>query len=183
MTLTFSAGDFRKALGTFPTGVAIITARGLDGALHGMTVSSFNSVSLDPPLVLFSVARTVQSFAVWEQAKEWGINILAEAQDALSTRFAKSGPGKWSGIEPIFSSNGVPLLPEVLAHFECERYAIYEGGDHLIMVGKVLSLGQPSGSVTAPLVFFSGRYHQLDRPRPGASEDDERLLFGWSPAM
>jgi flavin reductase (DIM6/NTAB) family NADH-FMN oxidoreductase RutF len=74
-------------------------------------------------------------------------------------------------------------LPDVLAHFECERYAIYDGGDHLIMVGKVISLGQPSGSVVAPLVFFSGRYHQLDRPRPGASEDDERLLFGWSPAM
>jgi 4-hydroxyphenylacetate 3-hydroxylase, reductase component len=181
--MSFTSTDFRRALGTFPTGVAIITARGPDGALHGMTVSSFNSVSLDPPLVLFSVARTVQSFAIWEQATEWGINILAESQDALSTRFAKSGTGKWADIEPISATSGVPLLPDVLAHFECERYAIYDGGDHLIMVGKVLSLGRPSDSITAPLVFFSGRYHQLDRPRPGASEDDERLLFGWSPAM
>jgi flavin reductase (DIM6/NTAB) family NADH-FMN oxidoreductase RutF len=181
--MSFTSGDFRKALGTFPTGVAIITARGTDGVLHGMTVSSFNSVSLDPPLVLFSVARTVQSFAIWEQAKEWGINVLAESQDALSTRFAKSGPGKWSGIDAISAATGVPLLPEALAHFECERYAVYDGGDHLIMVGKVVSLGRPSGSISAPLVFFSGRYHQLDRPRPGASENDERLLFGWSPAM
>jgi flavin reductase len=70
-------------------------------------------------------------------------------------------------------------LPGALAHFECERYAVYDGGDHLILVGKVLSLGRPAGSVAAPLVFFSGRYHQLDRPRPGASEDDERLLHGW----
>jgi 4-hydroxyphenylacetate 3-hydroxylase, reductase component len=181
--MNFTSTDFRRALGAFPTGVAVITARGPDGALHGMTVSSFNSVSLDPPLVLFSVARSVQSFAIWEQATEWGINILGESQDALSTRFAKSGPGKWSGIEPISHTTGVPLLPGAIAHFECERYAIYDGGDHLIMVGKVLSLGRPEGHVTAPLVFFSGRYHQLDRPRPGASEDDERLLFGWSPAM
>jgi len=177
--MNFTSGDFRKALGTFPTGVAIITARSSDGALHGMTVSSFNSVSLDPPLVLFSVARTVQSIAIWEQAKDWGVNILAESQDGLSTRFAKSGAGKWSGIEPISASTGVPLLPGALAHFECERYAVYDGGDHLIFVGKVLSLGRPSGSVGAPLVFFSGRYHQLDRPRPGASENDERLLHGW----
>jgi flavin reductase (DIM6/NTAB) family NADH-FMN oxidoreductase RutF len=121
----------------------------------------------------------VQSFAVWEQATAWGINVLAESQDGLSTRFAKSGPGKWSGVEPISASTGVPLLPGALAHFECERYAVYDGGDHLILVGKVLSLGRPAGSVGAPLIFFSGRYHQLDRPRPGASEDDERLLHGW----
>jgi flavin reductase (DIM6/NTAB) family NADH-FMN oxidoreductase RutF len=174
-----TASTFRDALGCFATGVAIVTACNAEAEPIGMTMSSFNSVSLDPPLVLFSVARTVQSIAIWEQAKDWGVNILAESQDGLSTRFAKSGAGKWSGIEPISASTGVPLLPGALAHFECERYAVYDGGDHLIFVGKVLSLGRPSGSVGAPLVFFSGRYHQLDRPRPGASENDERLLHGW----
>jgi flavin reductase (DIM6/NTAB) family NADH-FMN oxidoreductase RutF len=66
-----------------------------------------------------------------------------------------------------------------LAHFECERYAVHDGGDHLIFVGRVLALGRPAGSASRPLVFFSGRYHQVNRPREGASEDDERLLHGW----
>jgi flavin reductase (DIM6/NTAB) family NADH-FMN oxidoreductase RutF len=177
--MTFTSGDFRKALGVFPTGVAVVTARGPDGHLHGMTVSSFNSVSLDPPLILFSVARTVQSFAIWQATQICGVSVLAESQDGLSTRFAQSGAGKWSGVEPMAGSTGVPLLPGALAHFECERYAVHDGGDHLIFVGRVLALGKPAGSISGPLVFFSGRYHQLDRPRPGASENDERLLHGW----
>jgi flavin reductase (DIM6/NTAB) family NADH-FMN oxidoreductase RutF len=144
-----------------------------------MTVSSFNSVSLDPPLVLFSVARTVLSFSTWQAASAWGISVLGEAQDGLSTRFARAGGGKWSGFEPMIGATGVPLIPGALAHFECERYALYDGGDHAILVGRVLALGRPGGSILRPLVFFSGRYHQLDRPRPGSSEDDERLLHGW----
>jgi flavin reductase (DIM6/NTAB) family NADH-FMN oxidoreductase RutF len=176
--MAFSSAEFRRALGVFPTGVVVITGRAADGAIHGMTVSSFNSVSLDPPLVLFSVARTVSSFATWQTATAWGISVLAEAQDGVSTRFAQSGGGKWSGFEPIAGTTGVPLIPGALAHFECERYAVYDGGDHLIFVGRVLALGRPAG-VSGPLVFFSGRYHQIDRPRQGASENDERLLHGW----
>jgi len=176
--MSFTSGEFRKALGVFPTGVAVITARAHNGGLHGMTVSSFNSVSLDPPLVLFSVARTVSSFSTWQDATAWGISVLAESQDGVSTRFARSGGGKWTGFEPIAGSTGVPLIPGALAHFECERYAAYDGGDHLIFVGRVRALGQPAG-VFGPLVFFSGRYHQIDRPRQGASENDELLLHGW----
>jgi flavin reductase (DIM6/NTAB) family NADH-FMN oxidoreductase RutF len=176
--MAFTSGEFRNALGVFPTGVAIVTARSADGLLHGMTVSSFNSVSLEPPLVLFSVARTVSSFSTWLMATAWGVSVLAESQDGLSTRFAQSGGGKWSGVEPMMGSTGVPLIPGALAHFECERYAVHDGGDHLIFVGRVLALGRPAGSF-APLVFFSGRYHLIDRPRQGASENDERLLHGW----
>jgi flavin reductase (DIM6/NTAB) family NADH-FMN oxidoreductase RutF len=177
--MTFASAEFRKALGVFPTGVAVITARAPDGMLQGMTVSSFNSVSLEPPLVLFSVARNVASFSTWQAATAWGISVLGETQDQLSTRFAQSGGGKWIGFEPIAGATGVPLIPGALAHFECERYAVHDGGDHLIFVGRVLALGRTSGSVAGPLVFFSGRYHQIHRAREGASEHDERLLHGW----
>jgi flavin reductase (DIM6/NTAB) family NADH-FMN oxidoreductase RutF len=177
--MSFTPGEFRNALGFFPTGVAVVTARAPDGLFHGMTVSSFSSVSLEPPLVLFSVARTVTSFLAWESARAWGISLLGEAQDGLSTRFAQSGGEKWLGFEPFIGVIGVPLIPGALAHFECERYAVHDGGDHLILIGRVLALGRPAGSVSRPLVFFSGRYHQIDRPREGASEDDERLLHGW----
>lgn len=177
--MTFTPDQFRKALGVFPTGVAVVTARAADGQLHGMTVSSFNSVSLEPPLVLFSVARTVASFSTWEEIETWGISVLTETQDGLSTRFAQSGRGKWSGFEPMLGATGVPLIPGALAHFECERYAAHDGGDHRILIGRVLALGRPIGSVSRPLVFFSGRYHQVHRPRQGASENDERLLHGW----
>jgi flavin reductase (DIM6/NTAB) family NADH-FMN oxidoreductase RutF len=177
--MIFTPGEFRKALGVFPTGVAIVTTRAPDGLLLGTTVSSFNSVSLEPPLVLFSLARTVLSFSAWEVANAWGISVLDKTQDALSTRFAQSRGGKWTGFEPVTSTTGVPLIPGALAYFECERYALYDGGDHLIFVGRVLALGPPSGSASGPLVFFSGRYHEISLPRQGASENDEWLLHGW----
>ncbi len=177
--MIFTPGEFRQALGVFPTGVAVVATRAPDGLLQAMTVSSFNPVSLEPPLVLFSVARSVVSFSAWQAANVWGISVLGETQDGLSTRFAQSGGGKWSGFEPTAGATGVPLIPGALAHFECERYALHDGGDHLIVVGRVLALGRPAGRASRPLVFFSGRYHQIDRPRQGASENDERLLHGW----
>jgi 4-hydroxyphenylacetate 3-hydroxylase, reductase component len=177
--MTFTPCEFRKSLGVFPTGIAVATTRAPDGRLRGTTISSFNSVSLDPPLVLFSLARTVQSFSAWKTASTWGISVLSETQDGLSTRFAQSGPDKWSGFEPIVGATGVPLIPGALAHFECERYAQHDGGDHLIFVGRVLALGRPPGAAARPLIFFAGRYHQIYRSRQGASESDERLLHGW----
>src|SRR5262249_30105857 len=155
--VTFTPAEFRMALGAFPTGVAVVTARGPDGLLQGMTVSSFNSVSLEPPLVLFSIARSVRSFAAWQSADTWGISVLGEIHDAVSPRFAQPGGGKWSGFEPIMGKTGVPLLPGALAHFECARYAVYDGGDHLILVGRVLALRRLAGPGSRPLVFFSGR--------------------------
>jgi flavin reductase (DIM6/NTAB) family NADH-FMN oxidoreductase RutF len=162
--MTFTCSEFRRALGVFPTGVAVAATRCADGLLHGMTVSSFNSVSLDPPLVLFAVARNVVSFSAWQAANLWGISILGEAQDDVSARFAKSGADKWSGFEPIAGVCGVPLVPGALAHFECERHALHDGGDHVIFVGRVVELGRPPGPATRPLVFFSGRYHRLREP-------------------
>src|ERR1043166_4850554 len=130
--MSFTVDEFRRALSAFPTGVAIVTARSHEGPLLGMTVSSFNSVSLVPPLVLFSVGRSALSIASWLAVSAWAVSVLDESQDQISTRFAQSGTGKWSGFEPITGATGAPLIPGALAHFECERYAVHEGGDHLI---------------------------------------------------
>ena len=109
--MTFTSGEFRRALGVFPTGVAIVTTRAASGLLQGLTVGSFNSVSLEPPLVLFSVARSAGSFSVWQSATSWGISVLGETQDGISSRFAQSGGAKWLGFEPISGTTGVPLVP------------------------------------------------------------------------
>ena len=177
--MTFSAADFRKALSLFPTGVAIVSARHADGQLLGMTVSSFNSVSLEPPLVLFAVAKTAASIDAWRAVETFGVSVLARTQDDLSTRFAKSQGEKWALVRPLFGSHGVPLMPGALAAFECRRYAVYDGGDHEIFVGQVLSLSSVPASTGEPLVFFGGRYCGLARPHPEPHEIDGMLLHGW----
>jgi flavin reductase (DIM6/NTAB) family NADH-FMN oxidoreductase RutF len=177
--MTFSPADFRKALGLFPTGVAIVSAQHADGQLLGMTVSSFNSVSLDPPLVLFSVARSAASFAAWEAVPRFGISILARSQDDLSTRFAKSQGEKWALVRPIEGEQGVPLIPGALAAFECERYAIHDGGDHAIFVGRVLSVRAVPAATAEPLVFYGGRYAGVDKAQVDTSHIDGMLLHGW----
>jgi flavin reductase (DIM6/NTAB) family NADH-FMN oxidoreductase RutF len=179
--MSFTPADFRKALGLFPTGVAIISARHPDGQLMGMTVSSFNSVSLDPPLVLFSVARTAASYAAWEACPTYGVNVLARSQDDLSTRFAKSQSDKWALVRPIDGPKGVPLIPGALASFECERFAVYDGGDHAIFVGKVTSLQAVSAPTAEPLVFYGGRYcgiRHAPSDQPGG-EGMFLMLHGW----
>ena len=128
--MTFAQRSFRDALGFFPTGVAVVTTITRDGTRLGTTVSSFNSVSLSPPLVLFSIARSANSFAAWGEAETYAINVLHEHQDQLSTRFARSLADKWEGIKPLDGQTGALLVPGALASFECENFARYDGGDH-----------------------------------------------------
>jgi len=177
--MPFSPADFRKALGLFPTGVAIISARHENGQLLGMTVSSFNSVSLDPPLILFSVARSAASYSSWEQVERYGVSVLARSQDDLSTRFARSQAEKWALVQPVFGEHGVPLMPGALAGYECERFAVYDGGDHAIFVGRVLSIRAQTAATAEPLVFYGGRYCGIARPGPHPHEIDGMLLHGW----
>ena len=177
--MTPSPADFRKALGLFPTGVAIVSARHPDGQLLGMTVSSFNSVSLSPPLVLFSVARTAASYAAWEACPTYGVNVLARSQDDLSTRFAKSQADKWALVRPIDGPNGVPLIPGALASFECERYAVHDGGDHAIFVGRVLSMKAVAAPTAEPLVFYGGRYCGIRHAPTHHPVGDGMMLHGW----
>ena len=177
--MTFNPVDFRKALSLFPTGVAIISARHPDGQLLGMTVSSFNSVSLDPPLVLFSVARTAASFAAWEACTQYGVNVLARSQDDLSTRFSKSQGDKWALVRPIDGDNGVPLIPGALANFECARYAVHDGGDHAIFVGRVISMKAVAAPTAEPLVFYGGRYCGIRHNAEVPGGADGMQLHGW----
>lgn len=153
----FDAQGFRRALGSFPTGVTIVTTRGSDGQPVGVTCSSFNSVSLDPPLVLWSLARKAHSRPAFEAADHWAVNLLSLDQEDLSTQFARSGKDKFAGVETDAGVGGVPLLKGCCARFQCATQHIYEGGDHLIFVGRVLTYDQ---SDRLPLVFHSGQYNR-----------------------
>ncbi|MDB5690687.1 MAG: putative FMN-binding flavin reductase [Sphingomonas bacterium] len=157
--MTFDQRAFRNALGHFPTGVVVVTAARAEGDPIAMTVSSFNAVSLDPPLVLFSVGRTAPSLAALLQADSFGISVLRHDQSDLSGRFANARGAKWSGLEPCLGETGCPLVGPCLAVFECTPHATHDGGDHLIIVGRVARFEiAPEG---APLVFFRGGYHAI----------------------
>ena len=151
---------FRRALGEFATGVAVITAQGQGEDLIGMTMSSFNSVSLDPPLVLFSVDRKANSLPAMLQAKGFAVNILAREQENISNRFAKALSDKWADVKRTVGHAEAPLITGALAHFECEPYANYDAGDHVIFVVRVLRHAVRAGN-PAPLIFFRGRYRDV----------------------
>jgi flavin reductase (DIM6/NTAB) family NADH-FMN oxidoreductase RutF len=177
---SFTDRDFRDALGRFATGVAVITGMTGEGARLGATVSSFSSVSLDPPLVLFSIGRSARASSAWEAIKRFAVNILAEEQSTISTRFARSLTDKWEGIAPRLGDNGSPLLDGALAWLEFTSYAKYDGGDHLILVGRVDALTVRAASDARPLVFFGGKYRRLDSDRLIQTPPDaEQWLHGW----
>ncbi len=151
---------FRHSLGEFATGVAVITAQGQGDDLIGMTMSSFNSVSLDPPLVLFSVDRKARSLPAMLGARGFAVNILAREQEDVSNRFARALSDKWANVKRTVGHAEAPLITGALAHFECEPYANYDGGDHVIFVVRVIRHTVRAGN-PAPLIFFRGRYRDL----------------------
>lgn len=150
----FSPDTFRRCLGEYGTGVTVITTT-VDGEHFGMTSNSFASVSLDPPLVLWSIRRESTSFAAFEACEHFAVNILSETQVDLSQRFAKSGPDKFAGVDWHAGLGGAPLLDGVVASFQCRAHAAYEGGDHLILIGEVLACERQARQ---PLLFSKGRY-------------------------
>jgi flavin reductase (DIM6/NTAB) family NADH-FMN oxidoreductase RutF len=156
----FTPRDLRDALGRFATGVAVVTACDRLGAPVGMTMSSFNAVSLDPPLVLFSVARTAHSLDAMQAARGFAVNILGRAQADLSQHFARAQTDKWQTVVHSPGYADAPVLADVLAHFECRPYAQHDGGDHVIFVCRVLHFAT-SAVEEDPLIFYRGRYHTL----------------------
>jgi flavin reductase (DIM6/NTAB) family NADH-FMN oxidoreductase RutF len=149
---------FKAACGRYATGVSVVTTVGTDGHKEGLTVNSFTSVSLDPPLVLFCLDKGAGSFKGFTHAGRFAVNVLREDQADLSTHFAKAGiPDKFAGIKHRTDPDGLPLLDQVLARIVCEIEHRYEGGDHVILVGRVarIDLGEESGK---PLVYFRGGY-------------------------
>jgi flavin reductase (DIM6/NTAB) family NADH-FMN oxidoreductase RutF len=151
----FSDRDLRDALGRFATGVTVVTTMTPEGPL-GITANSFASLSLDPPLVLWSPARTSSRFAAFEAASHFTVHVLAEDQEALARRFARSG-----AFDRLAFARGLgeaPLLDGCAARLECRHAARFDGGDHLICVGEVLRLSHED---RAPLVFHRGGYRGL----------------------
>lgn len=159
MGLAFDERDFRNALGHFPTGVVVVTAETDGRDPIAMTVSSFNAVSLDPPLVLFSVGRNAPSLPALLAAENFGISVLRHDQTDLSSRFAGGRGEKWADLAPVLGATGCPLIGPCLATFECAPFAVHEGGDHLILVGQVLRF--EIAEEGEPLVFFRGGYHAI----------------------
>ena len=152
---------FRRALGQFATGVAIITAR-LGEQTVGVTANSFTSVSLDPPLVLWSLESKAQSLPVFREARHFAVNVLSADQVALSTRFARSTSDKFQAVEWQPGASGAPLIKGVAAQFECRREAEHDGGDHVILIGRVDRFARFDREV---LVFAHGRYGlSVDHP-------------------
>ncbi|WGD50188.1 flavin reductase [Bradyrhizobium sp. CB1650] len=152
---TFDSRDLRRVLGTFVTGVTVVTTIDHQGQFHGVTANSFSSVSLDPPLVLWSQAVKSHSHPAFFNAERFAVNILAEDQIDLSKRFAKSSPDKFAGIDVDIGESGVPLLRDCSARLQCRVVSRVPGGDHTIYVAEVLAIDQTERE---PLVFGNGRY-------------------------
>ena len=141
----------------FATGVTIVTARTPSGELIGLTANSFNSVSLNPPLVLWSLAQAAASMAVLSTGSHYAINILAADQKALAERFASKREGRWKDVVFSEGAGGAPLLGGAAATFECFNRSRYEEGDHVIFVGEVERCSHRAGA--APLLFHGGRFY------------------------
>jgi flavin reductase (DIM6/NTAB) family NADH-FMN oxidoreductase RutF len=175
--------SLRDVLGYYATGVAVITTRTNAGEHVAVTVNSFSSVSLDPPLILFSLGKKANILAHFKQAQSYAVNVLAHNQESLSNTFARPSSASWETANYSEGENGCALFAGALAQLECSRYAEIEGGDHLTYFGQVtqLHLGEPG----APLLFYRGRYGtythtQFDKSPAQNSSLSDFAVIGWS---
>ncbi|VTU26172.1 FMN reductase (NADH) NtaB [Variovorax sp. PBL-H6] len=160
--VAFDPKEFRRALGSFPTGVAIITTRDGEGAPSGLTCNSFSSVSLEPPLVLWSLRKASKSIDTFRAAQSFVINVLAEDQDELSSRFATSSIiQKFEGVAWSTGYRDMPLIDDCVARFECSVFAQHDAGDHVVFIGKVEKFEVVREE--DPLVFYKGAYMMLQQ--------------------
>lgn len=156
----FDRRDLRRALGQFATGVTVVTTRASDGRKVGLTVNSFASVSLNPPLVLWSLSRQAPSCGDFCTASHFAINVLECRQHHLSRQFSSPVPDKFAGVDFVEGTAGVPLLNHTLARFVCRKVRQYDGGDHVIFIGEVEHYEYEDGE---PLVFSTGQYRITTR--------------------
>jgi flavin reductase (DIM6/NTAB) family NADH-FMN oxidoreductase RutF len=153
----FSQSEFRAALGMFATGVTIVTARTASGQLVGLTANSFNSVSLSPPLVLWSLSRAAGSMSAFQAGSHYAINILGADQQDLARQFAAQGIDRFAGVQFDVGSTGAPLLHGAVATFECFNRSRYDEGDHVIFVGEVERCAHQAGA--SPLLYHGGKFY------------------------
>ncbi len=153
-----SSEEFRRACGRFATGVTIASVVDNQGIPHGLTVSSFTSVSLEPPLILICLGHAVSVIDAFRASPYFGINVLAEDQRELSERFARKGSDRFNGISWEVGKTGVPLIPGVLAAIECHVHQRITSGDHDIFIGEMLEARVSGGD---PLIYFASQYRGL----------------------
>ncbi len=167
----------RNAFGCFPTGVTIITTRQDDGTPRGFTANSFTSVSLDPPLLLVSIAKTAASLPVFEAAGHFAVNVLGDSQRAVSALFAGRSPEKFTQTEWRPGVHGAPLIDGSLTWFECAHHQVVEAGDHVILIGRVVDFAAGDGN---PLGFLRGAYvsHALEQQALDAAAGAEVFRVG-----
>ncbi|MCB1957839.1 MAG: flavin reductase family protein [Rhodocyclaceae bacterium] len=150
--------ELRNALGCFATGITVVTTRTASGEPVGLTVNSFNSVSLAPPLIVWSLGVQTKVRPIFEACTHFAVNVLAEDQVHLSNRFASRDPDKFAGLSVTDGIEGVPLLDGCCARFECRNGLRHEGGDHIVFISEVVRFGS---SERPPLVFHAGAYRRL----------------------
>ena len=157
--MSFTGREFRDALGRFATGVCVITANPPGMKPFGMTVNSFASVSLDPPLVLWSLQKNSECVPAFEKARQFTANILGDHQKEVSNRYAKKGDHDLGEEEYRLGRSGCAVLKHALASFECDIQSRIDGGDHIILLGLVKEMvNSPTGK---PLLFYTGQYREL----------------------
>lgn len=150
--------QLRRCLGSFVTGVTVITALDLDGQPEGITANSFGSLSLDPPLIVWSLRLKARSFETYKNATRFAVNILAQDQVDISNRFASSAPHRFEGIPHRPGLGNVPLIDDCVAHLECALAHVYPGGDHVLFIGRVLRF---TSTDKAPLAYGNGAYKSV----------------------
>ena len=153
----FTSRDLRTALGKFATGVTVVTTAGEDGPV-GVTVNSFSSVSLDPPLILWSLARTSSRLPVFEQASHFAVHVMNHQQEDLCRAFSRDARA-FDSLAMRQNQKNIPIIEDCLACFECPRHAVHAGGDHLIFVGRVEAV---SLTHTDPLIFFDSNFGAIE---------------------
>jgi flavin reductase (DIM6/NTAB) family NADH-FMN oxidoreductase RutF len=150
--------EFKAALGRFASGVTVVTTKDSDGKLHGLTVSAFCSVSMNPPLILVCILKTTGSYSSFEESKAFVVNILDESQQHASNHFASHLADKFVGQKYQLNENGLPVLADCLVNLECDLKHSYDGGDHTIFVGEIKTATIHEGK---PLVYWFNKYRQL----------------------
>ncbi|RLA50310.1 MAG: flavin reductase [Gammaproteobacteria bacterium] len=156
--MTLDAREFRDAMGCFATGITVVTAKSEDGEKVGCTANSFSSVSLDPPLVLWAIAKNANCYEAFIEAKHFAIHVLHSGQEDVSRLFATKDVDKFSEVPWTEGQGGTPLLDDYSVRLECTTENLYEGGDHIIIVGRVFAMDNPD---VEPLGFYQGKYAKI----------------------
>lgn len=156
--MSITRDEFRHALGKFASGVTVVTTRAADGHLHGLTVSAFCSVSLEPPLILVCIQKTTGSYHAFQESKAFVVNVLSDSQKDVSNHFASHLEDKFQGVEYETGIEDIPVLKNCLVNLECRLANSYDGGDHTIFVGEIQKAHINDGN---PLAYFHGNYREL----------------------